>query len=234
MKHLPASSLLLSLAMLVHAAAHGQAITTPDDAVHESAAATTNEEPAYLALQRQWEQARYATAENQRIAALEKVATQARAAAKAHPGDAAILTWEGIILASLAGEKGGLGALSLCREARRELDRALAIEPRVLDGSAYTTLGSLYYQVPGWPIGFGDEKKARALLTQALEIDPRGIDANYFYGDFLREQGEYDAAIIALERALAAPARPARALADQGRRIEIERVLAQVRRDRDG
>jgi tetratricopeptide (TPR) repeat protein len=234
MKSIPATTLLLSLGLIFHASAYGRSITAPEESTRTGSEASTAGEPAYLALQRQWEQARYATAENQRIAALENVAAQARAAAKAHPEDAAILTWEGIILASLAGEKGGLGALSLCKEARRELDRALAIEPRVLDGSAYTTLGSLYYQVPGWPIGFGDEKKARALLTQALEIDPHGIDANYFYGDFLREQGEYDAAIIALERALAAPARPARPLADQGRRIEIERVLAQVRRDRDG
>lgn len=233
MKHI-ATALLLLLGLLSHASAPAQTVQMPADEAPAGSHAPTTDEPGYLVLQRRWEQARYATPENQRVAALEEVASQARAAASASPQDAAILTWEGIILASLAGEKGGLGALSLCKEARRELDRALAIEPRVLDGSAYTTLGSLYYQVPGWPLGFGDKKKARALLVKALQIDPRGIDANYFYGDFLREQGEYDAAIAALEQALAAPPRPARALADQGRRIEIERVLAQVRRDRDG
>ena len=36
----------------------------------------------------------------------------------------------------------------------------MAIDPKALDGSAYASLGSLFYQVPGWPIGFGDDKKA--------------------------------------------------------------------------
>ena len=44
---------------------------------------------------------------------------------------------------------------------------ALAIDPKALAGSAYTSLGSLYYQVPGWPIGFGDDKKAREMLEAA-------------------------------------------------------------------
>ena len=39
---------------------------------------------------------------------------------------------------------------------RRALEQALAIDATALEGSAFTTLGSLYYQVPGWPIGFGD------------------------------------------------------------------------------
>jgi hypothetical protein len=58
----------------------------------------------------------------------------------------------------------------------------MAIDPRALQGSAYTSLGSLYYQVPGWPIGFGDDKRAEAMLLKALEINPDGIDPNYFYG----------------------------------------------------
>ncbi len=39
------------------------------------------------------------------------------------------------------------------KEARASLEAALKIAPEALDGSAYTSLGSLYYQVPGWPLG---------------------------------------------------------------------------------
>ena len=49
--------------------------------------------------------------------------------------------------------------------------------------------GFPYYQVPGWPVGFGDDEKAEQLLKQALAINPTGIDPNFFYGDFLLDQG---------------------------------------------
>ncbi len=124
--------------------------------------------------------------------------------------------------------QGGLGALALVKEARGQFEKALALEPRALDGSAYTSLGSLYYQVPGWPLGFGNDKKAWELLVQGLAINPQGIDANYFYGDFLRDQGDYAGAEKAFKHALEAAPRPGRELADAGRRKEIHDALALV------
>jgi Tfp pilus assembly protein PilF len=114
------------------------------------------------------------------------------------------------------------------KAARRSLEKAIAIDPMALDGGAYTSLGALYYQVPGWPVAFGDDRKARELLEQALKINPNGIDSNYFYGDFLAREKEYAAARAALEKALRAPDRPARALADAGRRDEITTLLASI------
>jgi Tfp pilus assembly protein PilF len=87
----------------------------------------------------------------------------------------------------------------------------------------------LYYSVPGWPIGFGDDKKARELLRKGLQVNPNGIDPNYFYGDFLQAQGDWKGATAALEKALAAPARPGREAADQGRRKEATALLTKVR-----
>ena len=140
-----------------------------------------------------------------------------------------LLIWQGIILSTYAGAKGGLGALDLVKQARTLFEQAIKADPKALDGSAYTSLGSLYYQVPGWPIGFGDDDKARTMLKKALQIDPNGIDANYFYADFLREQGEYKAAAAALEKAIAAPPRAGRETADQGRRKEAQAMLTKVR-----
>ncbi|MCF5879317.1 tetratricopeptide repeat protein, partial [Aeromonas veronii] len=126
------------------------------------------------------------------------------------------------------GPNGGGGALGLVKEAKAKLELALKQDPKVLDGSAYTSLGSLYYQVPGWPVGFGDDEKAEQLLKQALAINPDGIDPNFFYGDFLLDQGRKAEAKTYLDKALAAPARPGREVADEGRRMEIRDRLAKL------
>jgi len=99
-----------------------------------------------------------------------------------------------------------------------------------LNGSIYTSLGSLYYKVPRWPMAFGDKKKAREYLDKAIKLNPDGIDPNYFYGDFLLEQGEYAQARDYLGKALAAPPRPGREDADQGRREEIQQDIEKTLR----
>ena len=153
-------------------------------------------------------------------------------AVTAEPKNAGLLIWDGIITSTLAGLKGGLGALSLAKEARDRLQQAEQLQPGALDGSALTSLGALYYQVPGWPIGFGNKDKARSSLQAALKIDPAGIDANYFYADFLLSQGDLAGARAAAERALAAPVRPGREVADNGRRAEIRDAAREDRQSR--
>lgn len=181
------------------------------------------------ALQKEWAEIKYqrpAAEQEKAFAALTKSAdaTRGRYAGRAEPQ-----IWYGIIAASYAGARGGLGALSIVKDAKKALEQALEIDPGALDGSAYTSLGSLYYQVPGWPIGFGSDEKARELLGKALALNPDGIDPNYFFGDFLYRKGDYAAAREALNKALKAQARPGRELADQGRRKEIESLLAAMR-----
>lgn len=162
------------------------------------------------------------------LPAMEALATDAKAVSAAYPGKAEPLIWEAIILSSEAGIKGGMGALSLVKEAKAKLETAEKIDPTALDGSVNTSLGSLYYQVPGWPIGFGSDKQAKAYLEKALAQSPDGIDPNYFYGDFLFRQGDYAKAREVLNHALAAAPRPGREVADAGRREEINTVLAQL------
>lgn len=183
----------------------------------------------YVALQRQWEQAKYNTPEAEREKALEALSNQAKAVLADHPKDAPTLIWSAIVLSSYAGEKGGLGALSLVKEAKVLLEQAIEVDPNALNGSAYTSLGSLYYQVPGWPVGFGDSDTAREMLDKALATAPDSIDANYFYGDFLLSEDDYAGAIEKFEKALQAAPRPGRELADSGRRQEVEAGLAKAR-----
>ena len=114
------------------------------------------------------------------------------------------------------------------RAGLRSGDRIIAIDGKALDGSAYNSLGVLYYKVPGWPIGFGDEDKADQLLRQALQVNPEGIDSLYFWGDHLLRQGHYVEAKAALEKAKQAAPRPGRELADSGRKGEIDQLLLEV------
>lgn len=179
-----------------------------------------------------WEKIKYRAPEKEQEAAYEQLAKESASIKEKYPKDAAAAIWHGIIEGSYAGAKGGLGALGLAKNAKKSFEDALAIDPRALDGSAYTSLGSLYYQVPGWPLGFGDDKMALEFLGKGLALNPNGIDPNYFYGDYLFRKGDLDGAEKALKKALAAPPREARPLADEGRRKEINELLARIAKKR--
>jgi hypothetical protein len=180
-------------------------------------------------VRQQWERIKYQTPAKQQEAAYEKLENDSAKLVQQYPKKAEPMIWHGIVQASHAGAKGGLGALALAKNARKSFEHALALDPAALDGSAYTSLGSLYYQVPGWPIGFGDDKKALELLHKGLAANPQGVDPNFFIGDFLYRSGDYAGAEQALLKARQAPAREGRKLADDGRRREIDELLEKIR-----
>src|SRR5512140_452534 len=183
-----------------------------------------------LSIQQAWAKVNYDTpAGDARVQAFDALEKRAAAFTHQHPTRAEALIWEGIIESSYAGAKGGLGALGLCKEARGNLEAALKLDPGALEGSAYTSLGTLYYKVPGFPLGFGDDKKAGQLLQQALKLNPNGIDPNYFYAEYLFEQGNYAQAQQYLDKATHAAPRPGRELADKGRLGDIAALEAKVK-----
>jgi tetratricopeptide (TPR) repeat protein len=196
--------------------ATGQAATGADETIHQ--------------LQQRWAEINYQLEGKTQVTAFETLAADADRLTASKPDSADAWIWSGIIKSSYAGAKGGLGAMKLAKASRADLEHAMAIDPEALDGSAYTSLGTLYFKVPGWPVGFGDDDKAEELLKKALALNPNGIDPNYFYGDFLLEQKRYAEAEQALVRAQNAPARPDRPLADAGRQDEIEVALLKVRK----
>ncbi|MES1927129.1 hypothetical protein [Salinisphaera sp. T31B1] len=183
-----------------------------------------------LALQHGWAHANYEVdSDKARAEAFAALEPEAQALVDDYPGRAEPLIWQGIVRSGHAGAKGGLGALSLVKKAREDFDTAIRIDPRALQGSAYTSLGVLYYKVPGWPLAFGDDDKAQSNLEHALAINPDGIDPNYFYAEFLAERKkDYAQALLFLDKADAAKPRPARPLADAGRRREIAALRSRV------
>ena len=180
-------------------------------------------------LQRDWEAIRYQTAAAERQQRFEALAVKAHKVSESFPGRSEPLVWEGIIVSSYAGEEGGLGALGLIKQAKALYEAAIQIDGNALEGSAYNSLGVLYYKVPGWPVAFGDKAKANELLQKALSINPQGIDPNFFYGEYLVETKQADKALAYLERALQAPPRPGREVADAGRREEARQLLGKIK-----
>jgi len=180
------------------------------------------------AIRHDWAKVYYQMPEDQQVAQFPALTGRIDALIAQQPGAAEPLILKAIILSTYAEAKGGLGALPLVESARDTALQAAKIDDRALDAGAYTVLGVLYYKVPGWPIGFGSNRKARDYLDQARAIAPDAIDVNYFTGDFLLEQGDKAKARPFLEKALAAPARPGRADEDAGRRKEIEANLAKL------
>ena len=194
-----------------------------------TAARAAGMEDAVAEVQRDWEVTRYQTPAAERAKKFEALATKAHQVSDAFPGRSEPLIWEGIVVSTLAAEKGGLGALGLVKQAKALYEAAIQVDAAALDGSAYNSLGVLYYKVPGWPIGFGDKKKAGELLQKALAINPRGIDPNFFYGEYLVDTKRPEEAVAYLERALQAPARPGRQIADAGRREEARTLLDRIK-----
>ena len=186
--------------------------------------------PTVSELQHDWAIANYQLKGDKQEAAFESLIERADAAVSSNPKSADLLIWNGIIKSSYAGAKGGLGALGLAKAARKSLEKALKVDDKALNGSAYTSLGTLYSSVPGWPVGFGSDKKAVQLLEKALEINPDGIDSNYFYADYLLQQKEFEKAEQYLLKAQSAAPRPDRPVADAGRQEEIQAALSVARK----
>jgi tetratricopeptide (TPR) repeat protein len=181
-----------------------------------------------LQLQKRWAEVNYQLEGKTRLTAFETLLDDAARVVEKHPDDAPAWIWSGIIKSTYAGAKGGMGALKFAKASKADLEHAMELDPEAMNGSAFTSLGTLYFNVPGWPVGFGDDEKAEELLLKAISLNPDGIDANYFYGDFLSKEKRWAEAETYLLKAQAAPARPDRPLADAGRQEEIEVALLKV------
>jgi len=193
-----------------------------------SASAQESNSASITELQSEWAKANYLLKGDEQLLAFEKLIESADISNSESPNDAGLQIWTGIIKSTFAGVKGGLGALKFAKAAKVHLEKSLKIDDQALNGSAYTSLGTLYQNVPGWPIGFGDNKKAKKFLLKAIKINPNGIDTNYFYADFLADNDDYSVAKQYFIKALAAEPRVGREVADEGRRREIQLALVDL------
>lgn len=179
----------------------------------------------------QWARIRYQVKDrSQQAQMLAALATQAGQVAARWPGHAEPLLWQGIVVSEEAARANMLSQLGYAKEAKAILDKAAAIDIKAENGGVAMSLGVLYAKVPGFPIAFGNHDKARKLLQAALAMDPGGLDASFFYADFINNQGQHREAKTILERALRTPVNPDRPVWDAGRRAEIRALLSQINR----
>ena len=194
---------------------HAQAADALDGEVHR--------------LQSTWEGIKFGVPEgDEQTRQMNALGDDADAVAVRFPDRPEALIWDGIITSERASMAGAFSALGLAKRARDILEQAYKMAPAKLDAGAPTSLGVLYYRVPGFPIGFGDTAKARQLLEQAVKLAPTGLDAWYFYGDFLYDQKEYSKAAEAFHHALSLPPHPDRPLWDKNRRLVIQERLDSI------
>jgi tetratricopeptide (TPR) repeat protein len=185
--------------------------------------------PEVRRLQTRWEAIKFGVPEgDDQTNQMNALGEEADAVATRLAGMPEALIWDGIITSERASMASTFYALGFAKRARDILEQAYNLDPARLDAGATTSLGVLYYRVPGFPIGFGDKVKARQLLEQAIKLAPNGLDAWYFYGDFLYTQNEFPKATAVFQHALKIPAHPDRPLWDKNRRLVIEELLAKI------
>ncbi|MGO2393180.1 MAG: TRAP transporter TatT component family protein [Halomonas sp.] len=190
--------------------------------------AATAFEDELFSLKNRWEHTVTDMPANERESTLKALAVEAGQLAEQQRDNADVLVWQGIILASYARERGGLGALGTAGDARDVLERAIEIDPQGSNGSAYVTLGALYDRAPGRPIGFGNSDTAERMFQRALEIRPDGIDVNYYYAAFLKEEGNEQAAREHAQRAVEGTARDSRQASDEALRSDAQAILSEL------
>jgi tetratricopeptide (TPR) repeat protein len=202
-------------------------------AVTVRASEETSMNSALLQLALDWEHIKFEVTDKdvqeRQMAAL---ADRAGTVVERYPGRPEPAIWQAILIseqASMASENGSpFKALGFAKHAREILEPITKQYPAVLDAGAPTSLGVLYYRVPGFPVAFGDKAKAKELLQEAVKYAPDGLDANYFYGDFLYDQHEYPAAAQVFKHALSLPPHPDRPIWDKSRRLVMQQDLEKM------
>ena len=179
-------------------------------------------------IESEWASIYYSTPKQKQGPAYSRLLDKTINLSRQFPGNAEPLIWEAIVKATNADHQDPVSALEAVHEARDLLVKAIEINPQAMSGSAYVTLGTLYYLTPKWPIAFGDDATAKNMLQTALKINPNGIDANYFYANYLLLNNDLEEAEKYFKRAIAAPTRTEQLYADNRLKDEARVALEQT------
>jgi tetratricopeptide (TPR) repeat protein len=180
-----------------------------------------------LAIQQSWDRINFTLSGSDQNDQMKALVGQCDTVIAALPEDPDAFIWCGIVNSTYAGMASSFSAMKYAKAARKDLEQAIELDPAALSG-AQTSLGTLYFKVPGWPIGFGSDDKAREYLLLGLTADPEGIVINYFYAEFLADNKEYELAKTHLKLASEATPRAGRSIADTGRQAQVQALTESV------
>jgi tetratricopeptide (TPR) repeat protein len=175
-----------------------------------------------------WMNIHYTLEQSKKFDAISKLEKDVNIALKEYPQSAEIKIWAGIVISEKAGIRNNVYSLGDIKQAKEYFEQAIKIDDKALNGAAYTSLGTLYYMAPAWPISFGDNKKAKINLQKGLAIGSNDIDANFFYADYLRKQGDMAKAKHYFNIALNIPVTLGKEVGNLGRKEEINKILADM------
>lgn len=124
-----------------------------------------------------------------------KLAKEVIAIDPKHPGGH---LWAGAAMAMIGLPRGILNSLQLVPEGKAHLEKSIALDPRYLNGIAYTLMGHAYHVVPGFPLSIGDKTKAQEYLAKARQSDPGSSMNLLFIADLLWDLGRNQEALEVL------------------------------------
>lgn len=190
-------------------------------------AATPDLDQELAAIIRDYDGARFNSAnDDARGKAYGELVARADKLSQQFPARAEPLVWKGILQADQSATE---RSLSLVKQARKTLEAALTINPNAYAADGYATLGSMYANVPGFPLAFGDKKKAQEMYLKSLSLNSSSLSANSGYARLLFKKDDYAGAVKYATAALAAPPRPGREQADSAGRKSAEELLANAK-----
>jgi tetratricopeptide (TPR) repeat protein len=96
-------------------------------------------------------------------------------------------------------------SLSDAGKARDLMFQVIEQNPTFQEGMAYTILGKIYHELPGWPISFGDDDKSIQFLRKALSISPTNRYNYLFLVEVLLNEGYEKEAKQKLEKVFPCP-----------------------------
>lgn len=177
----------------------------------------------------QWAKTYYQQPKNKQPVVYLELLNKLQQLHNSQPNNAEVLYWQGLIKASNAEHQNPVAALEAIHEVRDLLTKAVAMQPNVMNGAAYVVLGTLYDKAPQWPIAFGDEQKAKEMLETALKIHPDGVESNYFYGEFLLDHDQEQAASEYFKKALSAQVREEQPFPEEQLKHKAKIALANLK-----
>ena len=97
-----------------------------------------------LHLQREWARINYGVPESERADAMANLVTSCDAASSETSAVESVI-WCGIVRSTYAGLASPFSAMKYAKAARKDFEKAIEMDAAALSGSAYTSLGTLYF-----------------------------------------------------------------------------------------